>query len=78
MAVAEEAGAWFTYTFPNPQTGASETKHSWVVRHDGLLFGSGWYEPGAPKYDPPAYTQSFVRQAIALYNAVGRGATVDY
>ena len=19
-------------------------KHTWIVRHDGLLFGSGWYE----------------------------------
>ena len=77
-AVAEEAGAWFSYTFPNPETGASETKHSWVVRHDGMFFGSGWYEPGTPKSDPAAYTQSFVRQAIALYDAVGRDATVEY
>ncbi|MDE2861642.1 MAG: cache domain-containing protein [Chloroflexota bacterium] len=77
-AVADEAGSWFTYTFPNPQTGASETKHSWTVRHDGLFFGSGWYEPGTPKYDPPAYTQDFVRQAISLYDALGRDAAVDY
>ena len=20
------------------------SKHSWIVRHDGLFFGSGWYE----------------------------------
>ena len=78
MAVADEAGSWFSYSFPNPETGAYETKHSWMVRHDGLLFGSGWYEPGTPKHDPPAFTQSFVRQAIALYDAVGRDGAVEY
>ena len=78
MAVADEAGSWFSYPSPNPYTGGLETKHSWMVRHDGLLFGSGWYEPSTPKYDPPAYTQDFVRRAIALYDAVGRDATVEY
>ena len=77
-AVADEDGSWFTYSFLNPQTGTPETKRSWAVRHDGLLFGSGWYEPGTLKSDPAAYTQSFVRRAIALYDAVGRDATVEY
>ena len=77
-AVADEDGSWFTYSFLNPQTGTPETKRSWAVRHDGLLFGSGWYEPGTLKSDPAAYTQSFVRRAIALYDAVGRDASVDY
>ena len=77
-AIADESGSWLTYTFLDPRTGAPKTKHSWAVRHDGLLFGSGWYEPGPPKSDAPAYTQSFVRQAIALYDAVGRDATVNY
>ena len=77
-AVADEAGAWFSYTFPNPETGATEAKHSWVVRHDGLIFGSGWYAPGPPKSDPAAYTQSFVRQSINLYDAVGLDATLAY
>ena len=70
-AIADEAGKWFTYTFHNPGTGAMQTKHSWVVRHDGKIFGSGWYEPGQPKSDPAAYTQTLVRQAMALYDAVG-------
>ena len=77
-AVADVAGAWYTYTFPNPQTGAQETKHSWAVRHDGLVFGSGWYEPGTPKSDPAAYTQLLVRQAIGLYEAVGMERTAAY
>jgi len=32
----------------NPHTGFRELKHSWAVRHDGLIFGSGWYELQRP------------------------------
>ena len=78
VAVADEDGEWFSYTFTNPETGASEAKHSWLVEHDGLTFGTGWYESGPPKHDAPAYTQDFVARAINLYNAIGRDATVDY
>ena len=28
----------------NPETGDDRQKHTWAVRHDGLLFASGWYE----------------------------------
>ena len=77
-ASADEAGAWFSYTFPNPATGATETKHSWLVRYDGLIFGSGWYEGGPRKSDAPAYTKSVVRQALNLYDAVGLERTVAY
>ena len=78
IAVAQEDGAWFDYTFPNPVSGKVETKHSWIVRHDGLVFGSGWYESGPRKSDAPAYTQAFVQQAMNLYDALGLEATVDY
>ena len=77
-AVADEDGAWFDYTFPNPASGAAETKHSWMVLHDGLVFGSGWYERGPSKSDAPAYTKSFVQQALNLYDALGLEATMDY
>ncbi len=77
-AVADEDGEWFAYTFPNPDTGGVETKHSWMVVHDGLTFGSGWYERGPAKSDAPAYTQAFVRQAINLYDAVGLDDTIAY
>ena len=46
-AVPEGEGRWVTYWFVNPLTGQQEQKHSWVVRVDGMLFGSGWYG-GAP------------------------------
>ena len=53
-ASADENGAWFDYTFTNPATASVETKHSWMVIHDGITFGSGWYEegPGRPTLRP--------------------------
>ena len=36
-------GQWFRYNFHNPHTGEIERQNTWVVRHDGLFFGSGWY-----------------------------------
>ena len=77
-AVADEDGAWFGYTFPNPASGGAETKHSWMVRHDGLTFGSGWYERGPSKSDAPAYTKSIVQQALNLYDALGLDAAIEY
>ena len=44
MVSATEAGKWVSYVFTNPDTGEETLKHTWMVRHDGLLFGSGWYE----------------------------------
>ena len=41
---ATEAGKWVSYVYRNPETGEEARKHTWVVRHDGLFFGSGWYE----------------------------------
>ena len=78
VAVADEDGAWFTYTFTNPASGAVETKHSWMVEYDGLTFGSGWYERGPSKSDAPVYTKSFVQQAMSLYDAVGLEGTTAY
>ena len=49
MLAATEAGRWVPYVYVNPaqgtlgDQGAFELKNAWVVRHDGLLFGSGWY-----------------------------------
>ncbi len=44
MLSATEAGKWVSYVFQNPETGEERRKHTWIVRHDGLFFGSGWYE----------------------------------
>ncbi len=44
MMSATEAGKWVSYVFTNPDTGEETLKHTWMVRYDGLIFGSGWYE----------------------------------
>ena len=36
-------GAWASYTHTNPVTGDVESKRTWLVMHDGLVFGSGYY-----------------------------------
>ena len=78
VAAVTEDGAWTSYTYLNPSTGNVETKHSWVIRHDGMIFGSGWYEEGASKADEAAYTQAFVERAINLYNDLGLEGTLEY
>ena len=41
-----EAGHWIHHLWPNPAAGGGEEpKHSWVIRHDGLIFASGYYGP---------------------------------
>ena len=44
LLAATDEGHWVSYVFVNPETGQEQRKHTWVVRHGGLLFGSGWYE----------------------------------
>ena len=84
MLSATEEGVWVDYLFQNLSTGNQEFKHSWVVRRDGLLFGSGWYQVlpglqlGAPKAHPVAYTVAMVEQALQRYEAEGLEATVAY
>ncbi len=45
IAAATETGHWIHYLWPNPVSGEEEPKHSWVIRHDGLIFASGYYGP---------------------------------
>ncbi len=44
MLSATEEGKWISYVTVNPDTGEEARKHTWIVRHDGHFFGSGWYE----------------------------------
>ena len=37
-------GKWIFYPHHHPQTGVPQMKHAWIILHDGLIFGSGWYE----------------------------------
>ena len=43
LDAATPDGAWTIYQFTNPATGREQPKHSWVVRHNGLVFGAGYY-----------------------------------
>jgi cytochrome c len=40
---ATAEGAWVDYSRVNPQSGKDEPKSSWVVLHDGYIFGCGVY-----------------------------------
>ena len=41
---ADEEGKWVSYVWTHPDTNELHQKHAWVIRHDGLIFASGWYE----------------------------------
>lgn len=45
IAKATGTGHWIEYLWPNPESGMDEMKRTWAIRHDGYLFGSGYYEP---------------------------------
>ena len=78
IAAATEEGGWVDYLWPNPATGLEEPKSAWVIRHDGLIFASGYYTPD-PDAEPPAwkdadpveYTVEYVKQAITRYDRDG-------
>ncbi len=65
MLAADEAGRWVPYVYTNPASGGLgnsgdpefELKNAWVVRHDGLLFGSGWYV-GVEKFLPQLVSEA--------------------
>ena len=87
MAAADETGRWVSYIFLNPATGEQQMKHSWTVRHDGLIFVSGWYEhsttanlrpPPPTTAEPAAFTQFYVDRAIEMYEREGRDAAFAY
>ena len=57
MLAATEQGRWVSYVYENPARGGFlETKHAWVIKHDGLIFGSGWYQ--VIRYDAPPPQQN--------------------
>jgi len=42
---ANEQGVWVDYVWRDPLTGKDDQKSSWIVRHDGYIFGCGIYTP---------------------------------
>ena len=37
-------GTWVKYLFPHPGSSFEEEKRSWLVLHDGYIFGAGFYQ----------------------------------
>jgi signal transduction histidine kinase len=42
---ADEKGVWIDYVWRDPLTEKDVQKSSWLVRHDGYIFGCGIYKP---------------------------------
>ncbi len=82
IVAATSDGRWVDYYFEHPDTGQPEQKHSWVVAHDGLFFGSGWYDvdesAAPPKIIPRAYARYLVAEAVDRYDTHGRDYTLEY
>ena len=47
IAKATGVGLWIEYLWPNPESGEVELKRTWAIRHNGYLFGCGYYEPAS-------------------------------
>ena len=45
IAKATTEGQWIEYPWPDPVTGVEEPKSTWAIRHDGIIFASGYYTP---------------------------------
>ena len=80
MLSAPEEGKWVSYVYNNPEVSSPSTegvdhyhlKRAWVVRHDGVLFGSGWY------IDSDEHIKSLVTAAVRTFRSVGLEATVEH
>ncbi|WP_419917252.1 cache domain-containing protein [Candidatus Poriferisodalis sp.] len=78
MLAATEAGRWVPYVYVNPASGtlgdeaAFELKHTWVVRHDGLLFGSGWY------IDTDEFVPQLISESAEHFRAGGFEAIIEF
>ncbi len=85
IAKATEEGRWVEYLWPHPVTRREQQKAAWVVRHDGLIFASGYYsigpETGSREWldaDPREYTLRYVRRAIERYDNDGLDSMLNY
>ena len=85
IALATEDGAWVEYLWPHPVSRREQQKVTWAIRHDGLIFASGYYagepETGPPAWrdaDPRDYTVQYVNQAIERYERDGLESLLNY
>ena len=68
-------GVWVEYLWPHPVTLKEVPKVGYAVRHDGMLFASGYYPQVE---DPAAHTKAYVQKAIEYYKANGLDATIAH
>ena len=85
IAQATEEGVWVEYLWPHPISRKEQQKVTWALRHDGLIFASGYYagepESGPPAWrdaDPREYTIQYVNQAIERYERDGLESMLNY
>ena len=85
IAQATEDGIWVEYLWPHPVSRKEQQKVTWAIRHDGLIFASGYYaggpESGSPAWqeaDPREYTVEYVSQAIERYEREGLESMLNY
>ncbi len=85
IAQATEDGIWVEYLWPHPVSRKEQQKVTWAIRHDGLIFASGYYagepETGPPAWrdaDPREYTVQYVTQAIERYESEGLESMLNY
>ena len=85
IAQATEEGVWVEYLWPHPVSRKEQQKVTWAIRHDGLIFASGYYagepESGPPPWrdaDPMEYTVQYVHQAIERYERDGLESMLNY
>ncbi len=87
IAQATEEGIWVEYLWPHPISRKEGEKVTWAIRHDGLIFASGYYagrdiEAGTPPWqdvaDPAKYTQDYVDRAVERYQRDGLQSMLDY
>jgi cytochrome c len=85
IALATEEGIWVEYLWPNPVSRVEEPKITWAIRHDGLIFASGYYIAGADAgaqpwldADPREYTVQYVQRAIERYQRDGLESMLNF
>ena len=85
IAQATDEGIWVEYLWPHPVSRKEQQKVTWAVRHDGLIFASGYYaggpESGPPPWqdaDPSEYTEQYVKRAIERYRRNGLESMLNY
>ena len=77
MLSTTEEGKWVSYVYRNPEKASLspgdlsqvDLKNVWVVRHNDLLFASGWY------IDVDRFTQDIVSSLAGLFRTAGLEGT---